>query len=61
MKMRKSLRRSSAVRELLQNFELRPFCEEPLPVSAGWLGQALPGVAYAPIYATSRLLPGERR
>jgi hypothetical protein len=60
MKMKKSLRRRSAVRELLLNFEVRPFCDEPQSVSAGWLGIARPGVAYAPFYAT-RLLPGERR
>ena len=61
MKMKKSLRRRSAVRELLLNFELRPLSDESHPVSAGWLGLARPGVAYSPIHATARLLPGERR
>jgi hypothetical protein len=61
MKMKKSLRRRSAVRELLLNLELRPFCDEPQPVSAGWLGLARPGLAYSPIYDADRLLPGERR
>ena len=61
MKMRKSLRRRSAMRELLLNFELRPFCDEPPPDLAGWLGLARPGVAYSPLYAPARLLPGERR
>ncbi|ARN82057.1 hypothetical protein [Methylocystis bryophila] len=62
MKMKKSLRRRSAVRELLLNFELRPFCEEPQSsASSGWLALSRPGVAYWPIYATPRLLPGERR
>jgi len=61
MKMKKSLRRRSAVRELLLSFELSPFCDEPQPMSAGWLGLARPGVAYSPIYAKARLLPGERR
>ena len=61
MKMKKSLRRRSAVRELLLNFELRPFCDEPQSMSAGWLGLARPGVAYPPLYLAARLLPGERR
>ena len=62
MKMKRSLRRRSAVRELLLNFELRPFCDEPQPVSAGWLALARPGVAYSPIHLTAApLLPGERR
>ncbi len=61
MKMRKSLRRRSAMRELLLNFELRPFSDEPPPASAGWAGLARPGVAYSPLYASARLLPGERR
>jgi len=60
MKMKRTLRRRSLVRELLLNFELRPFCED-LPPAAGWRGLARPGVAYSPIYATARLLPGERR
>ncbi len=60
MKMKKSLRRRSAVRELLLSFELRPFCEDMQPSSTGWRGLARPGVAYYPVYAT-RLLPGERR
>ena len=61
MRTRKSLRRRSAVRELLLNFELRPFCDEPQSASAGWLALARPGVAYSPLYHTARLLPGERR
>ena len=46
MKMRKLMRRRTIFRELLQNIDLRPFCEDaPLGPSA-WVNQPRPGLAY---------------
>jgi len=42
MTTRKLQRRRSAIRSLLQNLETRPFCEDQLPHSGGWLSQPRP-------------------
>jgi hypothetical protein len=46
MTVRKRLRRRNAIRALLQNLEIRPFCEDAEPVSSGgWLSQPRPRFA----------------
>jgi len=42
MTSRRLQRRRSAIRTLLQNLEIRPFCEDNLPHSGGWLSQPRP-------------------
>jgi hypothetical protein len=44
MTMRKLLRRRSAMRELLQNLDTRPYCEDLPPVPGGWAIRPRPGV-----------------
>lgn len=54
MTMRKLMRRRTVFRELLQNLEVRPFCEDaPLGPSA-WMNQPRPRLAYAPRPAAAR-------
>ena len=48
MTMRKLLRRRSAIRELLQNLETRPFSEDTPPSAGGWLNQSRPASTVAP-------------
>ncbi len=48
MTMRKRQRRRSAVRELLQNLVIQPFCEDAPPTSGGMLSLPRPGLAYSP-------------
>jgi hypothetical protein len=46
MKMRKLMRRRTIFRELLQNIDLRPFCEDAPHGPSAWLNQPRPGLAH---------------
>jgi hypothetical protein len=61
MTMRKLLRRRSAIRELLQNLDARPFREETQPASVGWLSRPRPRLAHGAHWTPTRSFPGGRR
>ncbi len=61
MTMRKLLRRRSALRELLQNLDTRPFCEDIPPSSGGWLNQPRPRLAHSSRGASPRSRQGDYR
>lgn len=62
MTVRKRLRRRNAIRALLQNLEIRPFCEDSEPVSSGgWLSQPRPRFASSARSAPERGSREDRR
>jgi hypothetical protein len=62
MTMRKRLRRRNALRALLQNLEMRPFCEDAAPVSSGgWLSHPRPRFANGARSAPERGSREDRR
>jgi hypothetical protein len=58
MTTRKLQRRRNAIRSILQNLETRPFCEDHLPHSGGWLSQPRPRLSRS---ASSGGSQGDRR
>ena len=61
MTMRKLLRRRSAIRELLQNLETRPFSEDTPPSAGGWSNQSRPRLDRSSPCAPARSCEGDRR
>jgi hypothetical protein len=58
MTTRRLQRRRNAIRTLLQNLDTRPFCEDTLPQSGGWLSHPRPRLARN---ASSGAGQGDRR